>query len=99
MTNQQIITNALIEANLFTEDQIETMVSQYGCVPVKSYAEWQRLGYQVKKGEKSILKCLLWNPKKSKEHDKNTNEDIETFDGSFYQRLTSLFLITQCERG
>ena len=54
MTNFEIIENAKNELGL-DEDLI-----------LKTYQDWKRLGYQVKKGEKSVLACMIWFPKKSK---------------------------------
>lgn len=97
MTNQEIIKEELINQGLFTESQIDLMIIQYGCIPAKSYAEWQRLGFQVKNGEKSFIKCLLWNPKMVKE-DHLISESSEEFTGTYFRKMTSLFLFNQVQK-
>ena len=84
MTNYQIIENAKIELGL-DEDLI-----------LKTYQDWKRLGYQVKKGEKSVMACMIWFPKKSK-----TKVDVdyeEVNDGSFFKSKAFFFSQNQVER-
>ena len=65
MTNKQIIE---IECGLngITEN-------------VNTYAGWQRLGFQVKKGSKALFTTEIWKPckKKKAESDNNTDNEIE----------------------
>lgn len=60
MTNFDIITNAAIEAGIYTEEQIKEMISKGGDVPLHTFKEWQRIGYQVRKGEHAKLTCYIW---------------------------------------
>ena len=84
MTNYQIIENAKIELGL-DEDLI-----------LKTYQDWKRLGYQVKQGEKSVMACMIWFPKKSKV--KTEVDDEEVNDGSFFKSKAYFFSQNQVER-
>lgn len=84
MTNYQIIENAKNELGL-DEDLI-----------LKTYQDWKRLGYQVKKGEKSVMACMIWFPKKSKV--KNETDSEEGNDGSFFKSKAFFFSQNQVER-
>ena len=71
MTNNQIIFNEVVANGIMTENEaLEILESGYR-LPVHTYAEWQRMGYQVQKGEKAAIKTKLWKPvtKKDKETD------------------------------
>lgn len=50
LTNTEIITQ---EANI--------MGYNYNGSNIHTYAEWLRLGYQVKQGQKAFIKTYLWN--------------------------------------
>ena len=84
MTNYQIIENAKIELGL-DEDLI-----------LKTYQDWKRLRYQVKKSEKSVMSCMIWFPKKSKV--KNDADSEEVNEGSFFKSKAFFFSQNQVER-
>ena len=84
MTNYQIIENAKNELGL-DEDLI-----------LKTYQDWKRCGYQVKKGEKSVLVCMIWFPKKSKAKVDVDYEEVN--DGSFFKSKAFFFSQNQVER-
>ena len=84
MTNYQIIENAKIELGL-DEDLI-----------LKTYQDWKRIGYQVKKGEKSVMACMIWFPKKSKV--KNEVDSEEVNEGSFFKSKAFFFSQNQVEK-
>ena len=85
MTNYQIVENAKIEFGL-DEDLI-----------LKTYQDWKRLGYQVKKGEKSVMACMIWFPKKSKvKVDADSEEEVN--DGSFFKSKAFFFSQKQVEK-
>ena len=85
MTNFQIIENAKNELGL-DEDLI-----------LKTYQDWKRLGYQVKKGEKSVMACMIWFPKKSKvKTEVDSVEEVN--DGSFFKAKAFFFSQNQVER-
>ena len=84
MTNFEIIENAKIELGL--EDLI-----------LKTYQDWKRLGYQVKKGEKSVMTAMIWFPKKSKvKVDADSEEEVN--DGSFFKSKAFFFSQKQVEK-
>lgn len=85
MTNYQIIETTKIELGL-DEDLI-----------LKTYQDWKRLGYQVKKGEKSVMACMIWFPKKSKvKADADSEEEVN--DGSFFKSKAFFFSQKQVEK-
>ena len=84
MTNFQIIENAKNELGL-DEDLI-----------LKTYQDWKHLGYQVKKGEKSVMACMIWFPKKSKV--KNEEDFEEVNEGSFFKSKAFFFSQNQVEK-
>ena len=84
MTNYQIIENAKNELGL-DEDLI-----------LKTYQDWKRLGYQVKKGEKSVMECMIWFPKKSKIKNEVDSEEVD--EGSFFKSKAFFFSQNQVEK-
>ena len=85
MTNFQIIENVKKDLGL-DEDLI-----------LKTYQDWKRCGYQVKKGEKSVMACMIWFPKKSKAKvDVDYEEEVN--DGSFFKSKAFFFSQNQVER-
>lgn len=75
MTNSNMILETMILSNKFTDEQINNHV--IGNYPLLTYKEWQKCGYQVKKGEKSVLTCSLWQKKTFT--DKKTEKKTEKF--------------------
>lgn len=60
MTNTQIIYNAAL-AHGFTADQLNDLLTAYnGALPFHTFAEWGRMGYQVKAGEHALFVADLW---------------------------------------
>ena len=84
MTNYQIIENAKIELGL-DEDLI-----------LKTYQDWKRIGYQVKKGEKSVMTCMIWFPKKSNVKVDADSEEVN--EGSFFKSKAFFFSQKQVEK-
>lgn len=100
MTNLQIITSAAIAAGLYSKDEALAMIEQLGSLPLHTFAEWKRMGFQVKKGEKARLKVDIWK-KSNKAVAKatmpdGTEETIES--GRFYKKLSHFFTFEQVER-
>lgn len=99
MTNFQIITDAAIQAGIFTEDQVSAILSTGHQLPLHTFAEWKRLGFTVKKGEKARLKVDIWkksNKKITAENEKG--EEIEADTGRFYKKLSHFFTFDQVEK-
>ena len=60
-------------------------------IDCKTYKKWMEEGFRVKKGEKSILKGIVWMPKKIKEKNKEEEE-------IFFPKQYSLFHRKQVEK-
>lgn len=99
MKNFQIITSAAIEAGLYTEAEALALIEKLGSLPLHTFAEWKRMGFQVKKGEKARLKVDIW--KKSNKTVTITDGDgneTEAENGRFYKKLSHFFTVEQVER-
>lgn len=66
VTNAEIILTGMLEAGLDPET-----------VVVNTYAGWNRLGYQVKKGETAVFKTRIWKPSKFKKDDSATTQNTD----------------------
>ena len=95
MTNFQIISNEAINNNIYTKEEIESQIINYGQLLIKTFAEWQKVGYAVKRGEKAKIKCLIWRHKNmnKEEEDKEPNES----DG-YYKTTAYLFTFEQVQK-
>lgn len=91
MTNLEIIVNAAYELNLVDEESAMQILESEDC-PFHSFQEWKRLGFSVKKGEKALFKCALWN--KAKVQDKDSKEEVE----KFVKRFAYIFSKEQVEK-
>lgn len=90
MTNLEIIKNEVIEKGLYTEDEINEIYLKTGQLPIATYQEWKKRGYQVKKGEKSII-IFIWKHKDKKI--KNENTDNEEIEPEKYIKVKAYFFI------
>lgn len=66
MTNEQIIFNAAISSGIFTKEEAIAILESGRRLPLHTYQEWRRLGYQVKQGEHASLSLMLWRWKEVK---------------------------------
>lgn len=64
--------------------------------PLHTYAKWQELGYQVKKGEKSEHRITIWKACNKKIHDEETNTDITST--KVRPRMAYFFTMNQVEK-
>ena len=55
MTNEQIIFNAAISSGIFTKEEAIAILESGRRLPLHTYQEWRRLGYQVKQNEHAYL--------------------------------------------
>lgn len=62
MTNNQIIAREVITNGLMTENEVIATFEAGYRLPFHTYAEWSRMGYQVQKGSKAVIKTMLWKP-------------------------------------
>ena len=51
MTNEKIIYDAAISAGIFAKESAAAILSTGRRLPLHTYQEWRRMGYQVKQGE------------------------------------------------
>lgn len=96
MTNAEIIyTNQMLLASdgilKVEDDEIQ---------PIHTYAGWQRLGYQVKKGEKAVAKFAVWKYLKKKDEDVSEEVDGEEKknNGKCYMKVAAFFTDEQVEK-
>lgn len=90
------VTNAMLIENY--------KVSHNITVPLHTYAKWQQLGYQVKKGEKSEHRIVIWKACTKKKRDEkafaNANEESEIIIESKHMIMkeSCFFTINQVEK-
>lgn len=95
MTNLTIITSAAIQAGIFTESEVDSIIKSGHELPLHTFAEWKRLGYSVKKGEKARMRCDIWRKSNKKQQDEN-GEEVEN--DRFYKKLAHFFTADQVEK-
>jgi hypothetical protein len=78
----------------------ETMEFDYDGSNLKTFAEWKKLGYQVKKGETAFLKANIWRKSTKKEEIKNEETgEVEVVEkGKFYKKLSFFFTEDQVKK-
>lgn len=91
MTNIEIIVNALLDNGVIEEEKALELLEEEELKNFKSFEEWKRLGFSVKKGERRLASCRIWRP-----------EEIENEDGSkgtrFVKRWANIFSKKQVEK-
>lgn len=114
MTNTQIILNnsiALMKAGVLrptTEMMVLTYENENGekiaekmPVPevIHTFAEWKRLGYQVKKGSKAKASFPIWKycTRRNQESEENTDSDVNTESGRCYMNKAFWFTFDQVQ--
>lgn len=88
MTNTAIILSYMQSNNLDPNN-----------IVLHTYATWKKLGYQVKKGEKSQHKIPVWKPSTKKvevENEDGTKE--EKPNGRYFIKTSAFFTQEQVER-
>ena len=95
MTNTTIITNAAVQAGIFTEEEAEAIIKSGHELPLHTFNEWKRMGYSVKKGEHARLKVEIWK-KSTKKHQNDDGEEVES--DRFYLKLSPFFTFDQVEK-
>ena len=102
MTNSEIIFKAAIAANIYTEEEALAIVAETGALPIHTYAEWQRMGRQVRYGEKAALVCDLWKhtnkPNKASRAAAEAEGKDPEDDPHYYKALARLFTMAQTDR-
>lgn len=95
MTNLTIITAAAIQAGIFTEAEADAIIKTGHRLPLHTFAEWKRMGYNVKKGEKARMKCDIWR-KSNKKEENADGEEVEN--DRFYKKVAHFFTFDQVEK-
>lgn len=96
MTNNEIITKSAIAAGLITEEQAVEFMKAGRRIPLHTYQEWRRLGYQVKQNEHAALVVYLWRFSSKAKTDDGKEE--ETQEEHAYQAKAHLFTASQVEK-
>ena len=91
MSNFEIIANSAIAEGIYTKEQVEAIIGQGFRLPLHTFAEWKRMGYAVKKGEKARMTCRIW---KFTDKEVEQTEDVEEQTDSHYY-LTKAFFFTR----
>lgn len=81
MNNATLILYAKAANNIPLDEELHT------------FAEWKRLGFSVKKGEKARCKIAIWN----KSIKKDTEDEEENDDGYFYTKVAAFFTKNQVQ--
>lgn len=99
MTNAEIILNAAVDAGLYTEEEAVATVDTFGSLPLHTFAEWKKMGYIVKKGEKATIAISIWR-KSNKNITVITKEGVEKDikDDRYYKKLSYFFTFSQVEK-
>ena len=104
MKNFGIILDALTEnEGMFFEDFDEEMVYEFymehGFMPINTYKAWDKLGYQVQKGEKKRMDLYLWVHKgKNQEiidNDADGDSEKDKKKNPFYKKRSYMFDFSQ----
>ena len=110
MTNEQIIFNAAISSGIFSKEEATAILSSGGRLPLHTYQEWRRLGYQVKQGEHAALSLMLWRWKEGKKTGNlvevpgmyNADGSVATVEkqesSHHYKTMSHLFTASQVEK-
>lgn len=113
MTNAMIIFNASQElaeqgiikytGRVYTyEDEEGNKIECKETEELHTYKEWQRLGYQVNKGQKTIAKIMIWNftnkpSKAAKAAAEAAGKEVES-DPHYYMKEACFFSASQVSK-
>jgi len=97
MKNIDIILSDAIQHKIYTREEAAALILAHGCLPLRTFAEWKKLGFSVKKGEKAALVSFIWKPKMSKKMlDDGIKEDGDSV-VDYYWTKAHLFTDKQVE--
>ena len=101
MTNEEIIYRASISAGIISEEEAQKFAQSGRRLPIHTFAEWKKHGYNVKKGEHAALKVRLWR-KKGVNPDKVSDDkeavEVEPDGDGYYLVTACLFTGGQVEQ-
>lgn len=110
MTNAQIIMNEsinlleagiikgtgrMLEAVIVDKDGNETKKLVEEPEAIHTYAVWQQLGYQVKRGQKAIASFTIWKCVAGKNNDEGSDEQPEN---KMFMKKAHFFTMDQVEK-
>ena len=98
MTNFTIIVNEAIANGLYTEDQAIEIIKKRGALPLHTFAEWKKRGFNVRKGEHAKLTCFIWRYKKKANAEQENENETEIDENFFYKTKAFFFTADQVER-
>lgn len=98
MTNEQMIFNAAIKSGIFTAAEATAILSTGRRLPLHTYSEWKRLGYQVQEGERAALVLDLWRFGKNKASEDENGEETESAGEHAYMAKAHLFTAQQVKK-
>ena len=80
--------------------EAEVIGFDYDGTNLKTFAQWKKAGYQVKKGESAFLKANIWQKSTKKEEiiNEETGEKETIEKGRFYKKLSHFFTIEQVKK-
>ena len=94
MTNADIIYTEAIENEIYTKEQAEAIIKSGKDFGLHTYKVWQKLGYQVKKGQKAKITTNLWRYR-----DEKTDKDGNVIkQAGYYMTKAHLFTKEQVEK-
>lgn len=84
MNNATLILQAKAANNIPLDEELHT------------FAEWKRLGFSVKKGEKARCKIAIWNKsiKSKKDDDEESSQEDDSY---FYTKVAAFFTRNQVQ--
>ena len=91
MTNLEIIASEAILNNLYTKEEVESIMSEGYVLPIHTFAIWKSMGYVVKKGEHAKIVTRLWKMTTKKE----VNEDTDEIKDRQHMYLVKSYLFTK----
>ena len=94
MTNGKIIFDAAVASGIFTEAEAMGYIVSGRRLPLHTYSEWRRMGYQVKQGEHAALTVVLW--KYRSETVEIDGQEVES--GDCYRTTAHLFTAAQVKK-
>ena len=94
MTNEKIIFDSAVSSGIFTEAEATAIIASGRRLPLHTYSEWRRMGYQVRQGEHAALTVVLW--KYRSETVEINGQEVES--GDCYRTTAHLFTAAQVQK-
>lgn len=98
MSNQEIINTAAIQCGIYSKEEVADFEANFQRLPLHTYAEWKKMGYQVRKGEHAVLKCKIFMYRGDEPGDGSDTDPEKEVKGSFYMKSASFFRREQVDK-